>query len=174
MSIPGIGARTGARILTEIGDINRFPPQATWPPSPDSPPSPAGRSLNSEHKSRRGNLRPHRGLFSAGYAGCIQAVSGVSRALSVLLPWSAEAHPTATPTDGDVYLVCLRTGRPTVLRVAGVSNRADIWSAPADYCNEPTMVQLDQSGQVHAAIKRVVRAVRAGKRTTGHSVAIGW
>ncbi|MCA1698032.1 MAG: IS110 family transposase, partial [Actinobacteria bacterium] len=25
MSIPGIGARTGARILTEIGDINRFP-----------------------------------------------------------------------------------------------------------------------------------------------------
>lgn len=25
MSIPGIGARTGARILTEIGDIDRFP-----------------------------------------------------------------------------------------------------------------------------------------------------
>jgi transposase len=25
LSIPGIGARTGARILTEIGDINRFP-----------------------------------------------------------------------------------------------------------------------------------------------------
>ena len=25
LSIPGIGARTGARILTEIGDVARFP-----------------------------------------------------------------------------------------------------------------------------------------------------
>jgi hypothetical protein len=103
----------------------------------------------------------------------------------VLLPWSAEAHPTATPTDGDfagrvsirrgrdVYLVCLRTGRPTVLRLRAC-NRADIWSTPADEGDEPTMVEFDQSGPVRAEIKRMVRAVRTGKRTTGHLAAIGW
>ena len=103
----------------------------------------------------------------------------------MLLPWSAEAHAKATPTDGsfagrvsirggrEVYLVCRGTRRPTALLVVGPSNRADIWSTP-DEGDKPTMVQLDQSGQVRAAIKRVVRAVRAGKRTTGHLVAIRW
>ena len=104
----------------------------------------------------------------------------------MLPPWSAEAHANATPTDGgfagrvsirggrEVYLVCQGTRRPTALLVVGLSNRADIWSTPADECDKPTMVQLDQSGQVRAAIERVVRAVRAGKRTTGHLVAIRW
>jgi hypothetical protein len=104
----------------------------------------------------------------------------------VLVACSVEAHSKATPTDGEfagrvsirggpeVYLVCRGTGRPTVLLVAGLSNRAKIWSTPADEGNKPTMVVLDQSGQVRAAIKRVARAVRAGKRTTGHLVAIRW
>jgi hypothetical protein len=104
----------------------------------------------------------------------------------VLLPCSAEAHAKATSADGDfagrvsirggreVYLVCRGTGRPTVLLVAGLSNRADIWSTPANEGDKPRIVALDQSGQLRAAIKRVVRAVRAGERATGHLVAIRW
>jgi transposase len=38
LSIPGIGARTGARILTEIGDVTRFPTRGTSPPKPASRP----------------------------------------------------------------------------------------------------------------------------------------
>jgi hypothetical protein len=102
----------------------------------------------------------------------------------VLVPCSAEAHAKATSTDCDfagrfsirggreVYPVCRGTGRPTVLLVAVLSNRADIWSTPADEGDKPRMVALDQSGQVRAAIRRVVRAVRAEKRITGHLVAI--
>lgn len=37
-----------------------------------------------------------------------------------------------------------------------------------------TIVQLDQPGEVRAAIKRVVRAVRTGTRTTGQLVASLW
>jgi hypothetical protein len=59
MSIPGIGARTGARILTEIGDINRFPTPGHLAAyaglAPVTPQS--GRSINGETHSRRGNHR---------------------------------------------------------------------------------------------------------------------
>ena len=104
----------------------------------------------------------------------------------MLPPWSAEAHANATPTDGgfagrvsirggrEVYVVCWGTRRPTALLVVGLSNRVDIWSTPAHEGHKPTMVQLDQSGQVRAAIKRVVRTVRAEERSTGHLVAIRW
>src|SRR5215216_3187122 len=37
LSIPGIGARTGARILTEIGESTDSPPGDTSPPTPASP-----------------------------------------------------------------------------------------------------------------------------------------
>jgi hypothetical protein len=110
----------------------------------------------------------------------------MSVAPSVLLPWSADPHANATRTEGgfagrvlirggrEVHLMWRGTGHPTVLLVAGLSNRADIWNTPADESHKRTMVQLDQPGELRAAIKRVVRAVRAEKPTTGHLVASRW
>ena len=69
MSIQGIGARTGARILTEIGDINRFPTSGHLAATPASPPSPAnsGRSLNGETRGRRGNHRLKNAMWLSAF-----------------------------------------------------------------------------------------------------------
>lgn len=37
-SMPGIGVRTGARILIDVGDGSAFPTPDTSPPTPGSPP----------------------------------------------------------------------------------------------------------------------------------------
>ena len=64
----------------------------------------------------------------------------------------AVAHRGATPTRGDfagrvsigggreLYLMCRGTGRPTVLLEAGLRNRGDIWSTPAEEGDKRTMV----------------------------------
>jgi hypothetical protein len=125
--------------------------------------------------------RRTRGLISAGYPGGIRAVRlpVVSVGMSALLPWSADPHGDfagRVPTRGgrDVHLMCRRTGRLTVLLVAGLPNRADTGSTRADEGERGTILQPDQPGHARAAIKRVVRAVRAGKRTTGQLVASRW
>lgn len=46
-SMPGIGVRTGARILIDVGDGSSFPSAATSPPMPDSPRRPAARGRRS-------------------------------------------------------------------------------------------------------------------------------
>lgn len=125
----------------------------------------------------------------------------ISLAALLLVPAGAGAvaHRGATPTRGDfagrvsigggreLYLMCLGTGPPTVLLEAGLRNRGDIWSTPAEEGDKRTTVyqlaslapaaqhviathsghyiQLDQPGLVRAAVKRVVDAVRAGRRT---------
>ena len=57
LSIPGIAARTGARILTEIGDVTRFPTAGHLAAYAGlaSVTKQSGRSVNGEHRSRRGN-----------------------------------------------------------------------------------------------------------------------
>ena len=69
MSIPGIGARTGARILTEIGDINRFPTAGHLAAYAGLAPvtRQSGRSINGEHKSRRGNHRLKNALWLSAF-----------------------------------------------------------------------------------------------------------
>jgi pimeloyl-ACP methyl ester carboxylesterase len=71
-----------------------------------------------------------------------------------LLPADAVAvsHRGATPTGGDfagqvsigrgraLYLMCRGRGRPTVMLEAGLRNRGDIWSTPADEGDKRTMV----------------------------------
>jgi transposase len=54
MSIPGIGARTGARILTEIGDVNRFPTPGHLAAYAGLAPvtRQSGRTINGETRSR--------------------------------------------------------------------------------------------------------------------------
>jgi hypothetical protein len=75
---PGNRVKTGARILTEIGDANRFPTAGSSPRtgSPQSPPSPAARSAASRgadaatggSRRRSGYRRPARagGLAARG------------------------------------------------------------------------------------------------------------
>lgn len=69
MSIPGIGARTGARILTEIGDINRFPTPGHLAAYAGLAPvtRQSGRSINGETRSRRGNHRLKNALWLSAF-----------------------------------------------------------------------------------------------------------
>ena len=69
MSIPGIGARTGARILTEIGDINRFPTAGHLAAYAGLAPvtRQSGRSLNGETRSRRGNHRLKNAMWLSAF-----------------------------------------------------------------------------------------------------------
>jgi transposase len=69
LSIPGIGARTGARILTEIGDINRFPTPGHLAAYAGLAPvtRQSGRSLNGETRSRRGNHRLKNAIWLSAF-----------------------------------------------------------------------------------------------------------
>jgi transposase len=69
LSIPGIGARTGARILTEIGDINRFPTPGHLAAYAGLAPvtRQSGRTLNGETRSRRGNHRLKNAMWLSAF-----------------------------------------------------------------------------------------------------------
>ncbi len=69
MSIPGIGVRTGARILTEIGEINRFPTAGHLAAYAGLAPvtRQSGSSISGEHKSRRGNHRLKNALWLSAF-----------------------------------------------------------------------------------------------------------
>jgi transposase len=69
LSIPGIGARTGSRILTEIGDITRFPTPGHLAAYAGLAPvtRQSGRSIHGEHKSRRGNHRLKNALWLSAF-----------------------------------------------------------------------------------------------------------
>ena len=69
LSIPGIGARTGARILTEIGDIQRFPTPGHLAAYAGLAPVTrrSGSSINGEHRSRRGNHRLKNALWLSAF-----------------------------------------------------------------------------------------------------------
>jgi transposase len=69
LSIPGIGARTGARILTEIGDINRFPTAGHLAAYAGLAPvtRQSGRTINGETRSRRGNHRLKNAMWLSAF-----------------------------------------------------------------------------------------------------------
>jgi transposase len=69
-SLPGIGPRTGARILAEIGDGTRFANGSKLASYSGLAPvtRQSGKSLNSEAKSRRGNHRLKNAMFLAAFA----------------------------------------------------------------------------------------------------------
>lgn len=69
LSIPGIGARTGARILTEIGDAARFPTAGHLAAYAGLAPvtKQSGSSINAQHKSRRGNHRLKNALWLSAF-----------------------------------------------------------------------------------------------------------
>ncbi len=69
LSIPGIGARTGARILTEIGDVSRFPTAGHLAAYAGLAPvtKQSGSSIRGEHRSRRGNHRLKNALWLSAF-----------------------------------------------------------------------------------------------------------
>jgi transposase len=69
LSIPGIGARTGSRILTEIGDVTRFPSPGHLAAYAGLAPvtRQSGRSIRGEHRSRRGNHRLKNALWLSAF-----------------------------------------------------------------------------------------------------------
>jgi transposase len=69
-SLPGIGPRTGSRILAEIGDGSRFADGDKLASYAGLAPvtRQSGKSLNGETKSRRGNHRLKNAMFLAAFA----------------------------------------------------------------------------------------------------------
>jgi transposase len=69
LSIPGIGVRTGARILTEIGDINRFPTPGHLAAYAGLAPvtRQSGSSINGETRSRHGNHRLKNAMWLSAF-----------------------------------------------------------------------------------------------------------
>jgi transposase len=69
LSLPGIGVRTGARILTEIGDVKRFPTPGHLAAYAGLAPvtRQSGRSIHGEHRSRRGNHRLKNALWLSAF-----------------------------------------------------------------------------------------------------------
>ena len=69
-SLPGIGPRTGARILAEIGDASRFASGAKLASYAGLAPvnRQSGSSLDAASKSRRGNHRLKNAMFLAAFA----------------------------------------------------------------------------------------------------------
>lgn len=70
LSLPGIGPRTGARVLAEIGDGSRFANGSKLASYAGLAPvtRQSGSSLNHEAQSRRGNHRLKNALFLAAFA----------------------------------------------------------------------------------------------------------
>lgn len=69
LSIPGIGARTGARILAEIGEVSRFPTAGHLAAYAGLAPvtKQSGTSIRGEHRSRRGNHRLKNALWLSAF-----------------------------------------------------------------------------------------------------------
>jgi transposase len=69
-SMPGIGVRTGARILAEVGDAERFATAAHLASYAGLAPVTrrSGTSIRGEHPSRRGNKQLKRAMFLAAFA----------------------------------------------------------------------------------------------------------
>lgn len=76
-SLPGIGVRTGARILAEIGDAAAFPSAAHLAAYAGLAPVTrrSGSSIRGEHPARRGNKPLKRALFLAAFAALRDPVS---------------------------------------------------------------------------------------------------
>ncbi|MBS1836356.1 MAG: IS110 family transposase [Actinobacteria bacterium] len=70
ISLPGIGARTGARILAEIGDGSGFASGSKLAAYAGLAPvtRQSGTSIRGEHRSRRGNHRLKNAMFLAAFA----------------------------------------------------------------------------------------------------------
>jgi transposase len=114
-SMPGIGARTGSRILAEIGDGSRFANGSKLASYAGLAPvtRQSGSSLNGETRSRRGNHRLKNALFLSAFASLR---SPESRAFYDRKRAEGKKHNAAVICLArrrcDVILAMLRTNQP--------------------------------------------------------------
>jgi transposase len=77
-SMPGIGVRTGARILIDVGDGSSFPSAAHLAAYAGLAPATrsSGSSIRGEQPSRRGNKQLKRAFFLSAFAALAEPASG--------------------------------------------------------------------------------------------------
>lgn len=126
-SLPGIGPRTGARILAEIGDGARFATGAKLASYAGLAPvnRQSGSSLDAASKSRRGNHRLKNAMFLSAFASLS---SPDSRAFYDRKRAEGKKHNAAiiclARRRCDVIIAMLTTGSPYELRPPKHLNRA--------------------------------------------------
>ncbi len=114
-SMPGMGPRTGARILAEIGDGSAFRDGSKLAAYAGLAPATrqSGSSLNAETRSRRGNHRLKNAMFLAAFASLRDPAS---RAFYDRKRAEGKRHNAAliclARRRCDVVLAMLRTGQP--------------------------------------------------------------
>jgi transposase len=114
-TMPGIGPRTGARILAEIGDGSAFRDGSKLAAYAGLAPvtRQSGTSLNAESRSRRGNHRLKNAMFLAAFASLRDPAS---RAFYDRKRAEGKRHNAAliclARRRCDVILAMLRTGQP--------------------------------------------------------------
>jgi transposase len=128
-TLPGIGPRTGSRILAEIGDGTRFADGARLASYAGLAPvtRQSGKSINGESQSRRGNHRLKNAMFLAAFASLRDPVS---KAFYDRKRTEGKRHNAAliclARRRCDVILAMLRTGQPyqPIRAGAGLSEAA--------------------------------------------------
>jgi transposase len=114
-TLPGIGPRTGSRILAEIGDGTRFADGARLASYAGLAPvtRQSGKSINGESQSRRGNHRLKNAMFLAAFASLRDPAS---KAFYDRKRAEGKRHNAAliclARRRCDVILAMLRTGQP--------------------------------------------------------------
>jgi len=114
-TLPGIGPRTGSRILAEIGDGTRFADGARLASYAGVAPvtRQSGKSINGESQRRRGNQRLKNAMFPAAFASLRDPASKAfydrkraegKRHNAALSAWPAAAATSSWP--------CFRTRQP--------------------------------------------------------------
>lgn len=92
-SMPGIGVRTGARILIDVGDGSSFPSAAHLAAYAGLAPATrsSGSSIRGEQPSRRGNKQLKRAFFLSAFAALADPRSRASQARRIRPGTQAEA-----------------------------------------------------------------------------------
>jgi transposase len=114
-TMPGIGPRTGARILAEIGDGSAFPNGSKLASYAGLAPvtRQSGKTLNGESQSRRGNHRLKNAMFLAAFASLRDPASKIFYDRKKA---EGKRHNAAliclARRRCDVILAILRTGQP--------------------------------------------------------------
>lgn len=100
-SMPGVGVRTGARILLEVGDGSAFPTSGHLAAYAGLAPVTrrSGSSVRGEHPSRAGNKRLKRAFFLAAFAALSDPPAGPTTTGSEPKERSTTPPSSASPAD---------------------------------------------------------------------------
>ena len=139
-SMPGIGPRTGARILAEIGDGSAFANGSKLAAYAGLAPvtRQSGKSLNGESRSRRGNHRLKNAMFLAAFASLRDPAS---KAFYDRKRAEGKRHNAAliclARRRCDVILAMLRTGQPYRLTRPAPALAEAASPHRGDWCGRP-------------------------------------